>query len=337
MLKLFQSIFSGGERPGRYPESLVTAAIERAVDGSDPRVRAMPGYRKKLRDPVIRAIDHVVDLVDGLEAPLELSGALRAADPELIAFFASSEHLHEILSFDMTLRQYLKSPEAAGIEHFVMLMMMVKQERKVLGVALEGDVLRRDVWQDTVSFAEHRLVDPAATEDETRKMLKRRAFDHLLGMALVRIAAVRDERRELEQQRSLLRHKSRVLAEGRWGFASGGDREPPDPHAIQQRIVEIESQLQALGAGAGLLNSHLEIVADLLAQPERSLWAERGTICVDRMGVSQSQASAQAPEVHLTLLHNAEGRSEVARMVGVARTEIPPPRDFFREADRYLG
>jgi hypothetical protein len=337
MLKLFQSIFSGSERPGRYPESLVTAAIERAVDGSDPRVRAVPGYRRKLRDPVIRAIDHAVGLVEGLEAPLELAGSLRAADPELIAFFASSEHLREILSFDMTLRQYLKSPEASGVDHFVMLMMMVKRERKVLGVALEGDVLRRDVWQDTVSFAAHRLVDPAATEEEARRMLKRRAFDHLLGMALLRLAAVRDERRELEQQRSLLRHKSRALAEGPWGFTSGSDREPPDPQALQQRIADIEAELQALGAGTGLLNAHLDIVIDVLAQPERSLWADRGTICVDRMGISQTRASAQAPEVHLTLLHNAEGRSEVARLVGVARTEIPPPKDFFQEAARYLA
>jgi hypothetical protein len=336
MFRLFHSIFAGDERPGRYPETLVTAAIERAVDGTDPRLRAVSGYRKKLRDPVIRAIDHVVGLVDGLGAPLELSRTQRLKDAELIAFFASGEHLQEVLAFDMTLRRWLQTPDAYGAEHFVMLMMMEKQERQVLGIALEGDVLRRDVPQDTVSFGKHRLVDPAGTEEEARRLLKRRAFDHVLAMALGRIAAARGERQELEQQRSLLRSKSRALAEGHWGFGAAGGKEPPDPQALQRRIAEIESQLQTLGAGATLLNAHLDIVADGLAQADQSLWAERSTVCVDRMGVKQAHPSEQSPEITLDVLHNAAGRSEVARLVGVSRSEIPPPRDLFQEAGRYL-
>jgi hypothetical protein len=337
MLKLFHSIFAGGERPGRYPESLVTAAIERAVDGTDPRLRAVSGYRRKLREPVVHAIDHVVGLVEDLEGPLELGSSLRASDPELLAFFASSEHMREVLSCDMTLRQFLRSPEALGADHYVMLMMLVKQEKKVLGVALEGDVLRRDVWQDTVSFGKHRLVDPARSEEDLRRMLKRRAFDHLLGLALGRIAAVREERQELEQHRSLLRTKSKALAEGHWGLGATDGKEPPDPQALERRIAEIETQLSKVGAGPTVLNAHLEIVADVLAHADTSLWAERSTICVDRMGVKQAQPSEQVPEVGLTVLHNAKGRSEVARLVGVARAEIPPPRDLVQEAGRYLG
>ncbi len=39
MLKLLQSIF-GSTKQGSYPESLVREAIERAVDGTDPWLRA---------------------------------------------------------------------------------------------------------------------------------------------------------------------------------------------------------------------------------------------------------------------------------------------------------
>lgn len=49
MLKLFQSIFGGSDGHGRHPESLIEMAIERAVDGTYPRLRAAPGYRKRLR------------------------------------------------------------------------------------------------------------------------------------------------------------------------------------------------------------------------------------------------------------------------------------------------
>ena len=43
MLKLFQSIFGSNEKRGQHPESLIEMAIERAVDGTYPRLRALPG------------------------------------------------------------------------------------------------------------------------------------------------------------------------------------------------------------------------------------------------------------------------------------------------------
>ena len=75
MLQLFQSIFGAGPQDEPYPDELISRAIERAVDGTDPRLRALPGYRKKLRAAVIHAIGHVVGLVDSLPVPLELSRA----------------------------------------------------------------------------------------------------------------------------------------------------------------------------------------------------------------------------------------------------------------------
>ncbi len=51
-MKLFHSIFGGGEARGRYPESLIREAIERAVDGTDARLRLVPGYRKRLHKPI---------------------------------------------------------------------------------------------------------------------------------------------------------------------------------------------------------------------------------------------------------------------------------------------
>jgi hypothetical protein len=42
----------------------------------------------------------------------------------------------------------------------------------------------------TVSYESHKLIDPAASENETRHQLKRRAFDHLLSVALRRSASL---------------------------------------------------------------------------------------------------------------------------------------------------
>jgi hypothetical protein len=61
-MKLFQSIFGRGETHGSYPESLIREAIERAVDGTDNRLRLVTGYQRHLREPVIHAIDYLLAL-----------------------------------------------------------------------------------------------------------------------------------------------------------------------------------------------------------------------------------------------------------------------------------
>jgi hypothetical protein len=337
VLQLFHSLFDSGYNDTPYPDELIQRAIERAVDGTDPRLRALPGYAKKLRAAVIHAIDHVVALVDKLPAPLELDRTKFATDPELIAYFASLTHAQELLAVDPTLNQWLAAPDNTAAGHITMLLLMEQQERHVFGVALEGEILRRDVAQTTVGFAQHRLVDPAAAEETTRRLLKRRAFDHLLALVLGRIATAHTERDQLERDRQLLRRKQAALTAGRWTFDDAGDDTPPDPQALQQQLREIEAQLQVLGAGPKLLTAHLDIVVDVLAQAEHNFWLERQPLIVDRMGIQQTQASALAPQIELTLLRNTDGRSLVARLVSIAHTDLPLRRDLLREAQRSLG
>jgi len=72
------------------------------------------GYKKSLRPAVIRAIDHVVALVDTLPPPLELDGRSYGSSAELSAYFASVDHMNEILSRDAEMRAWQKSPGSAG-------------------------------------------------------------------------------------------------------------------------------------------------------------------------------------------------------------------------------
>ena len=75
----------------------------------------------------------------------------------------------------------------------------------------------------------------------------------------------------------------------------------------------------------------------MLTGAERNFWHTHRSLIVDRMGVKQTQASELAPEIGLTVLHNAAGQTLVARVVGIRREALPPQRDLLREAERYLG
>jgi hypothetical protein len=224
---------------------------------------------------------------------------------------------------------------ARGAERMFALLLAERTERNVLGMDLAGEQLRRDVAQLTVGFRNHRLVDVTDNEAETRRLLKRRAFDHLLSLALARIAEVRAERTDLARQRDVLRHKLATLERNGWSFAET-EADPPAPAELQSELEDIESQLQHLGADADVLGAHLDIVADLLAQADQHLRIEPLAMRLDSMNIQRDAQDATARDIALHEIHNARGRRSVLLLIAVKPGELPLPENRLATAHRYL-
>jgi hypothetical protein len=318
MLRLFHSIFGDASGTDRYPEALIRNAVERAVDGTDPWLRGLSGYRRKLRPAVLHAIDHIVAMTDSLPPPVELSRTGYGNDPHLRLFFTSAEQLDGLLKNDPALVAFRRTAAQADQQVWALLTMTCER-RGTFGVDLLGETLVRDVPQVTVSLGSHRLLDPTADQAETRRLLKRRAFDHLLTLALGRITAVEDVREDLLRRRTLLQAKHDMLEGSSWGFTHPA-RETPLPLAeVHRQLDDIEAQLLEFGGDDRYIEKHLEILADVLAHAERQVWLQPLRLIVDRMGIQRSIPSPDAPELELTELHNAAGRRLIAQMV-----KIPP-------------
>ena len=335
MLKLFQSIFGRGEESGRYPDSLVEAAIERAIDGTDRRLRVLSGYKKHLRPSVIHAIDHVVALVDGIPAPLAAMRADYSADPRLTALFASADHMLEVFGNGAVLNEF-RDTSSGSDECVIALLLAERIEKNVLGIDLVGDLLRHDVAQVAVSFRNHRLVEPATNEADTRRQLERRAFDHLLTLALTRITEAGSYRADLSRQRDLRRRKLMTLERSGWSFeAQEGAR--PEPEALTAELQEIESELEKSGAESGVLQARLDTVVDVLGHAEQQLWGRDLVMHLDRMNIQRDAQNASAQRIVLQELENARGRQLVMLLVSLAPGELPRREDFMTAAARYLS
>lgn len=335
MLKLFESIFRGGEQQGRYPESLIEAAIERAADGTDPRLRALFGYKKQLRPSVIHAIDHVVALVDGIPAPVPACRNDYNADLRLKALFASADRMQEVFGNDAALNEFRGGPDKQAAQ-VIALLVAERIEKNVLGMELAGDKLQRDVTQISVSFRRHRLIEVTGNEADTRRQLERRAFDHLLTLALARIADVHGERADLARQRDLLRHKLSVLKRGGWSF-DAEEGVQPEHEALIAELQEIETGLAKLGTDAGALQGRLDIVADLLGHAEQQLWAEDFVMYLDNMNIRRDAQDASAQRITLRELRNARVASLAMLLVTLAPGELPPRENALTAAARYLS
>jgi hypothetical protein len=313
MLRLFQSFF-GLESVGRYPESLISKAIERAVDGTDPLLRGLSGYKRKLRPAVLNAIDHVVVLIDGLEPPIVVSELRYDSDPRLKNFFVSTSQMKQVLVADPDLKTCLDD-RGFGSREITALLVMQKQEKGIFGADRVGEMIMYDVPQVTVSFSNHQFRDPSADLTETGRLLKRRAFDHLLSLALTNIALVGEKREGLQRRQKLLQAKSNLFKKGNWGFDPAAESKPPDIDDLHAQLQTIEAELLDLGGDDSLFEVNLGLVSDILSQPKNWLWAEKIDLIVDDMGIKRSQSSGLSNRLVLDQVSNAHGRKVVVALV----------------------
>lgn len=315
MLRFFKSIFGSKRKLDGVPESLVKAAIERAVDGTDPWIRAVSSYKKKLRPAVLHAIDHVISLVDQAGPPVTLDRTSYDSEPLLRSFFISAAELERFLERDPAVVQ-LRQRMGAGITAFGLLL-MEKRERATLGAEISGEVVLRDVPQVSVSFEAHRLLDVSLSEEQTRYQLKRRAYDHLLEIALGMITETKTRRGRLEKHRALLQSKLSLLHRGGWGFDEN-DAEKMDVGELEEKLAQIEGQLLEIGKEDKVLDVYLALVADVLGRAERHIWTAREAVVVDRMGIKRKEAAGGAVELPLQVMGDSQGRRRVVALVAVA-------------------
>ncbi len=284
MLKFLSKLFGSAKQPpATLDRTLIDAAVERTVDGTDRRLRALGDYRKRLRGPVERAVSHAISLVDDFPASAEISRRAFGTDFRVRALFSSVEHLHEVLGRLKSVREYLKENVAAPTDEIFGLLVMEREERTVFGTELEGESIRRDVMQVALNFFNHRFLAPASSEADSRWDLKKRAFDYLIERALEQLANDRRKRGELDRQRRLLRRKLELLRAGQWGLrAMISDQElPPDITGLEAEIESIDTELGRFGAGGLSLERSLEWIAATMAAPEDWLAARPSSLHLD--------------------------------------------------------
>jgi hypothetical protein len=342
MLSFLSSLFaSDTSKSGGVDKALIERATERAVEGTDPRLRALGNYRKQLRKPVELAVRYVMEFVDGLPEAVPLSRKGYSTDPRLHAFFASNDHLQEVLGGSRTISDYLQGLSGLPPHEIFGLLTLEWKERNTLGMEQQGDRVRRDVRQVTVNFFNHRFACPGDNEAETSLELKKRAFDYLLKLALEKILAERGKHQELKREQQLLDKKLKAMKAGDWGLEtmfSHGDEPTPDPGGLAAKIDAVESELLELGDAGGGLERSLEQLAEVLAQPAHWLYRDEVRMRLNHMGI-KTDASSDGPANDLQLigLFSASGERRIVLPVRLLRSDLPERPDFFKQASRYLG
>ena len=342
MLSFLSSLFTAANQPSdALDESLVEAATERIVDATDPRLRMIPNYRKRLSSGVQRSVAHVQGLVGGLPEPVEISRRSFSTDPRLRAFFASPARMQEAIGSAPSLVEFLANCKGPYPEYIFGLLAPEMRERKALGMELQGDQVRRDVLQEVVDFSDHRFLGAAGSEEDARHEMMKRAFDHLAELALRRIVDVEEKRSDLETKKGLLQRKLDAMRGGGWGLETmpskdGGDH--LDYRSLGEQISEVEDELMKLPCNQASLENRFDCINAILEKPEEWLSLTPLDLLVDVMSLKVKDAADTASKpLELTKFRALNGGTRVALFGYFPRAELPPEKDFFKEAARILG
>ena len=273
----------------------IDSTVERVVETTNPSLRYVSNYKKKLGPAVAASLDYVHDLVASLPPAREASTAAWAGDTFIKALFASPDELVRAFSRAPDLQAHVeKNP---GLAEAYAVLGMAMSERKVLGMAMEGDLLRRDVAQTNVSFSDHRVRICGCTEAELRDEIERRLVDQLALEGLAQIAADDSRRDALKQESALLKARSRLLENEGAGIrgALGGEAAGAAKLAeLRSQMMENSRELASLGVGAELLDRQLEHIRSVLAEPARHLYVSSRRLRLDGMNVLIEDPAAQA-------------------------------------------
>lgn len=329
MLNFVSRLFRSWVSPDLEPEAaLIDSAIERVVDGTDRRLRALGSYHKRLREPVASSVAYVHALVDGFRDANKISGSAFGRDPTVRALFSSVEQMRAVLGRSCGLRDFLSAGHVA-VDELYALLVMDREERTVFGTELDGDTVRRDVIQNAVNFSRQRFLGVRATEHESRIELKKRAFDYLIERALESLTDERLKREEMVQQRRLLRRKLEAMRAGRWGLAPL----ERDDESRGSDGADLEEKIEAIDLDDSLerMSSVLRAAGDYLGVRDLRLHIDYRGLCVPE------SAATPDSDVELIELFAASGLCRTVLFVRVPVREIPERSDPLRKAAHYLA
>lgn len=317
--------------PAPPPDADVGHALKRIAHIVSSPLFTEPGFERVLAPRVRDAIDYCDGLVSQLPQALGIERAAFAAQPEIHALFGCASDIDALIGHSQALHDYFGAGAEIGNSDCYALLAARREEKSILGVEHEGDLIRTDVPQRLLHFSHHNLSLIADTRDQARARLREAAFDSLIKTFETHVHKLRDEQDELRKQRALAATRER--------FAMQHGTLTEDETRYSRTIASLDARL---GKNASVLSPayQLEALADFLADPAEALRLETIRLDVDRSGKileHSTPATDGASRLELTELISRDRRRHVIQPVHFSReTALQALERTRRERARFI-
>ncbi len=317
----------------RARDEEVRLAIEHVVDEINPKLRAVSNYRKKLRQPVERALAFSKEIVASVPGPVAVNRTAWSSDPMVRAFFTGVEDMRQVLSRNDEVHDYFAGDKSAQQPCYALLNMQ-RSERTVLGVEGGGDIIKRDVLQTSVSFKDRKVVKPAASEAQLRQELEQRAFEVLVAYVLERITAMIADRHSLKETQLLLDMQLRLAQVKQASLSSlleDRDAGAEDLDALLQQQQHTTQAFEQASARLLTLDDYIDRITEVLGHPAEHFKARHITMRLSQMNIKRDeQAPGAANDLELTELLLGDEIRRIVLTITFPRDELVAKQRLFQ-------
>jgi len=189
-MQLLHGLWDGLLPPhAAYPLDEDRQRLENLVDAANSKIRVVHGYAEKLRELVRALHAHVLQVHGQIPPPREISRATFKTDALVNALFVNLHDIERLFTSGVPMEAYWRSHDACQVSRLHALLTACKSERSILGIGMLGDMLVRDVPQQTVNFSGHKLHLPCASAAELNLALKQYLFDRVVGLITQEMAS----------------------------------------------------------------------------------------------------------------------------------------------------
>lgn len=338
MLKLIKSITGFFSRNNTLPQQSdsdynVDDAIEHVIDGIDAKLRLVPSYQKKLRADVTASLEYISRLVDQIPGPIDVSRKTFISDPEVRSYFATTDVLQDTFSCGSELKTFFDQQENSSTKECCALLCANKEEKKILGISLEGEMIRRDVPQTAINLFDYKILSPAIDEKDVRSGIKKCIFDGLITYALQQIASIKTESRDLMNRRRILHAQLRskqTQGNGLTKMLAQAHLESEQSAELVAQLKEAENQLKNLTGDMDVFSFYLEVIRKILAQPEKFIRLNVTNLRLSDMCIKvDADATQPANDVCFTELDITHVMKRVVTIVRYSRDDISCKKQVF--------
>lgn len=314
----------------------IDAAIEQLFYEINPRLHFLPAYQKTLSGPVWTTLRHIHHVIDSIAGPVDAATRLWSSTPVLRTLFASSSDMARLFNRDPSLRNCVATAQA----NCHVMIASTMQIRKVLGIAMRGNILQREVPQTQISFTDHRIIASADSESGLREKLKAFALEFVAHKVLANIAAARSECEGLEQELALLRARMRVKLRQDSGKACLCDHveySEGEMTEICTLIREKETLLSQSAIHQPTLRYFMDQLLLVLNSVEKLLQIHEVSLRLDNMNILLESAEVDAVKpVELTEVMRAGHSARIMLTARVPRDEVLAHDDMAARIDDAL-
>ncbi|MEN8178108.1 MAG: hypothetical protein ABFS39_05750 [Pseudomonadota bacterium] len=265
---------------------VLSNAVETIVDATDARLRAIGSYQEDLRESARGLLDHIEGLVMLMPAAVQLNQSAYINDPMVNMLFRSPAEFHRLFSQNLPIQDFFNSPENHKSDEVFALLFLKRAEKSILGSAIQGEIILKEVLQTSVTFSGHRLMVPCATEQSVRSAMKRTLFE------------------------SAVQYMDRLIAKMRHA------------QTAEEKIAALQNPYRNIDNP----EVYLQMLTEQMKLPQKLIRLQDSLLRVNAMGIKLPlDSSAPADQVRLHELEIGEEQSRIMTLVRYPRSELQSP------------